>query len=145
MEKIENPIYKIGLLKRFAACVYELLILVALWMLTVFIFVYLFGDAIGNNKRYALQFALWLTGGAYFIWCWCKSGQTLATLAWKMRLVNDAKLSLSPKQAVIRYVLASVSLLAGGLGFLWAIVDKDHCFLHDRLLKSRFVSVNKTT
>jgi uncharacterized RDD family membrane protein YckC len=133
----------INLLKRFAACLYELLILLAIWMITAFIFIWLFGDATANAKRYGLQFVLWLAAGAYFLWCWCKSGQTLATLAWKMRLVNSNQTNLTAKQAAMRYALATVSFLALGLGFLWAIIDKEHCYLHDRLLKSRFVTVDK--
>jgi hypothetical protein len=32
-------------------------------------------------------------------------------------------------------------MLACGLGFIWALVDKDSLFLHDRLLKTRFIRV----
>ena len=129
-----------------AACVYELLLLLALWMLCTWIFVALFGDATSHNKRFFLQLSLWLVTGAYFVWCWTKTGQTLATKTWKIKLVtqnlaNQQNLHLNVQQAIIRYALASASILACGLGFFWALVDKDHLFLHDRLLKTRFISV----
>ena len=126
-------------LKLFAACIYELLLLLALWMLCTWIFVRLFGDATHGNKRYFLQLFLWLVTGAYFVWCWTKTGQTLATKTWKIKLVNQQNSTLSIKQAMIRYALASASVLACGLGFVWALVDKDRLFLHDRLLKTRFI------
>lgn len=138
---LEKSNQKIGLLRLLAACVYEFLILIALWMATAWLFITLFGDATHNYKRLFLQLFLWLVAAAYFVWCWIKSGQTLATQAWKIKLVNSAGTTLSVRQAVGRYVFASVSTLIFGLGFFWAIVDKDHCFLHDRLLKSRFISV----
>ena len=130
----------------FAACVYELLLLLALWMLCTLMFVSLFGDATSHYKRSFLQLFLWLVTGAYFVWCWTKTGQTLATKTWKIKLVtqnlaNQQNVNLNKRQAIIRYALASVSILACGLGFIWALVDKDRLFLHDRLLKMRFISV----
>ena len=127
--------------KLFAACLYELLLLIALWMLCTWIFVRVFGDATGGYKRYLLQLALWLCTGAYFVWCWCKSGQTLATQTWKIKLVNQRNSTLSIKQALIRYALASACLLACGLGYCWALIDKNGLFLHDRLLKTRFIQL----
>ena len=129
-------------LKLFAACIYELLLLLALWMLCTWIFVRLFGDATHGNKRYFLQLFLWLVTGAYFVWCWTKTGQTLATKTWKIKLVNQQNSTLSIKQAMIRYALASASVLACGLGFIWALVDKNGLFLHDRLLKTRFIRLD---
>ena len=130
----------------FAVCVYELLLLLALWMLCTWIFVSLFGDATSHYKRTFLQLFLWLVTGAYFVWCWTKTGQTLATKTWKINLVtqnlaNQQNVNLNKRQAIIRYALASASILACGLGFIWALVDKDRLFLHDRLLKMRFISV----
>ena len=130
----------------FASCVYELLLLLALWMLCTWMFVSLFGDATSHYKRSFLQLFLWLVTGAYFVWCWTKTGQTLATKTWKIKLVtqnlaNQQNVNLNKRQAMIRYALASASILACGLGFIWALVDKDRLFLHDRLLKMRFISV----
>jgi uncharacterized RDD family membrane protein YckC len=126
-------------LKLFAACVYELLLLLALWMLCTWIFVRLFGDATGGYKRYGLQFFLWLATAAYFVWCWVNTGQTLATKTWKIKLVNQQNVSLSKQQAFTRYLLATASLLACGAGFIWIFIDKNGLFLHDRLLKTRFI------
>ena len=125
----------------FAACVYELLLLLALWMLCTWVFVGLFGDATSHYKRTFLQLFLWLVTGAYFVWCWTKTGQTLATKTWKIKLVNQKNINLNKRQATIRYALASASILACGLGFIWALVDRDRLFLHDRLLKMHFISV----
>lgn len=129
-------------LKLFAACIYELLLLLALWMLCTWVFVRLFGDATTGNKRYALQFLLWVLTGAYFVLCWHKSGQTLATKTWKIKLVNLQNNTLSLQQALVRYALASALTLAGGLSVFWMLVDKDRLFLHDRLLKTRFIETD---
>ena len=135
--------HKIGYFKLFAACVYELLLLIALWFMTAWIFVAIFGDATQSYRRFFLQINLWLITGAYFVWCWCKSGQTLAAQTWKIQLVNQSGAQLNIRQALIRYILASLSALIFGLGFLWALVDKNQLYLHDRILKSRFIRVEK--
>jgi uncharacterized RDD family membrane protein YckC len=129
-------------LKLFAACIYELLLLLALWMLCTWIFVRLFGDATIGSERTMLQLFLWLITGAYFIWCWTKAGQTLATKTWKIKLVNHLNTTLNIQQALMRYALASASLLACGAGFIWIIFDKESLFLHDRLLKTRFIQLD---
>jgi uncharacterized RDD family membrane protein YckC len=128
-------------LRLFAACIYELLLLTALWMLCTWVFVRLFGDATTGYKHYALQFLLWLAAGVYFVFCWHKTGQTLATKTWKIQLVNQSNARLSIQQAIFRYALASASMLVLAVGFIWIFVDKDALFLHDRLLKTRFIRV----
>ena len=130
-----------SLARRFAACVYELLLLVAIWLLCSGLFVMLFGNADTTSKRLSLQLILWFVAGVYFVWCWHKSGQTLAAQTWKIKLVNAQNETLSIKQAQFRYALASTSLLALGLGFIWAFVDKEQLFLHDRLLKMRLIQL----
>lgn len=126
----------------FAACLYELLLLIALWMLCTWVFLSLFGDATHYWKRLFLQLFLWLITGAYFVWCWCRSGQTLPAKTWKIKLINQDNELLTLNQALFRYALTSLSLLACGLGFVWAMLDRDRLFLHDRLLKTRFIQLN---
>ena len=138
-----NSTTKIGYFKLLAACVYELLLLIALWFISTWIFVVLYGDATQSYKRFLLQICLWLVTGVYFVCCWRKSGQTLATQTWRMRLVNKDDGVLSTKQAMQRYVLASASACTFGLGFLWAFVDKDRLYLHDRVLKTHFILLEK--
>ncbi|MEO1957187.1 MAG: RDD family protein [Methylophilaceae bacterium] len=135
--------YNVSLLKCLAACLYELLSLVAIWLLCTAIFLGLFGHEDTALKHLCLQIVLWVMTGAYFIICWMRTGQTLAAQAWKIRLVDSGGATLGTSQAAIRYVLASISLLVFGLGYLWALVDKEHLFLHDRMLKTHFIKVDK--
>lgn len=132
----------VGLIKRFAACLYELLSLVAIWLLCTTVFVLLFGGADTGLKRFSLQMCLWLVTGAYLIICWSTTGQTLAAQAWKVTLVNEQNKPLNIGQAMLRYLLATCSFLGLGLGFLWALIDKEQLFLHDRLLKTRFIKAS---
>lgn len=127
---------------RLAACMlYDGLVVLALSFALALGFILLFGDASHGLKRYALQLFLWLGVGLYFVWCWRKSGQTLAMQTWQLKLSHGQANLLNWPQALIRYALASLSLAAFGLGFVWALFDRDGLFLHDRLLNSRITFV----
>ncbi|HQN64979.1 MAG TPA: RDD family protein [Methylophilus sp.] len=126
------------LLRLLAVAIYESLILVAIWVLGTAVFLSINGVSGSEMSRWSLRIFLWALSGFYFVWCWIKSGQTLAAQTWKVKLVNAQSAPLSLNHAILRYVLATVSLLVFGLGFLWAVFDKDHLFFHDRLLNTHF-------
>lgn len=128
-----------SLIKLGACLVYEVLTLVALCFISALFFLWLAGDATHGVKRLLLQIFLWLSVGIYLVYCWVRSGQTLAMQAWRLKLVTQEGGPLNLNVAITRYLLASLSLLLCGLGFLWAIVDHNKLFLHDRLLKCRIV------
>ena len=56
---------------------------------------------------------------------------------WRLRLARSDGRPLTRKQAWLRYGLAVPGLLLFGVGFLWAFVDRDSQFLHDRLAGTR--------
>lgn len=130
-----------SLTKLLVCLIYDALAVIAISFACAWIFLLLIGDATHGLKRYSLQLFLYITVGAYFVWCWLKSGQTLAMQTWQLKLVRQDGKLLSVQLAVARYILASLSFTLLGLGFLWAIVDRKHLFLHDRLLKTRLIYV----
>ena len=80
---------------------------------------------------------LFLVLCVYFTWFWTHGGQTLAMKTWRIRLVAADGGAVSPGQAILRFVLCWPSLLLAGVGLLWALVDRDRQFLHDRLAGTR--------
>jgi uncharacterized RDD family membrane protein YckC len=129
-----------SLIKLGACLLYELLTVIAIVFVSAGLFLWVAGDATHGAKRLLLQIFLWLIVGAYFVWCWQKSGRTLAMQAWRFKLIGEDSQLLSLKIAILRYVLATLGMVLCGMGFLWAIVDRQHLFLHDRLLKSRIIT-----
>ena len=89
-------------------------------------------DATRGWLRSELQIFILVVLAAYFLWCWLRGGQTLAMRAWRIRLVD-----VTPAKAVLRFALA-VALLP--LSILWALVDRDRQFLHDRLAGTRLIN-----
>lgn len=128
-----------GLFKLAACFVYDTLVVVAICFLCGWLFLLVAGDATHGFKRYLLQFVLWLAVGSYFVRCWHTTGQTLALKTWRLQVINEHQQLLSWPQAMVRYCFATVSFLCFGVGFLWAIFDPQHRYLHDRLLQSRIM------
>lgn len=126
-------------MRRLASAIYDLLLITALVLVATFPFLALVGDATHGWKRHALQAYVLVVAGAYFVGFWTRGGQTLAMKTWRVRLVRADGGVLNRGRAVHRYLLSILSLLAVGLGFLWALVDRDRQFLHDRLAGTALV------
>lgn len=127
--------------KRLASGLYELLILVALVFIATLPFSYVFGDATHGWKRHLLQGWVLIVMATYFTWFWTRGGQTLPMKTWRFRVVRADGTPLSPRHALHRFALAVLGFLALGLGFLWALVDRDRQFLHDRLAGTALVDI----
>ena len=61
--------------------------------------------------------------------------------SWKIEVLDETNSTLNWKQASIRYFFALISLLLFGLGFIWAIFDKEKLALHDRLSKTKLIVI----
>ncbi len=127
--------------RRFASLLYEVLLLLALVFIATFPFLAFFGDATVGWKRHLLQGWVLAVWGGYFAWFWTHGGQTLPMKTWKIRLVRHDGAPLGAGRALHRYLLAILGVAAAGLGFAWALVDRDRQFLHDRLAGTALIDV----
>lgn len=121
------------------ALVYESFLLFAVLFISSLLFSGATSAPLTGWNRNAFQLYLFLTAGTYFLYCWLRGGQTLAMKTWKLRLVSSNGSSVTAQQALLRYMLSWLSLLIAGTGFMWALVDRDGLFLHDRLSGTRIV------
>lgn len=130
--------------RRLASAVYELLLVLALVFIATFPFLAVLGDATYGWRRHALQAWVLAVCGAYFVWFWTRGGQTLPMKTWKIRVVRFDGARLGAGRALHRYLLAVLGLAALGLGFAWALVDRDRQFLHDRLAGTALVDASES-
>ena len=122
---------------------YEVLTVIALWMLASAVITTIFDNATHGPARWLLQGVSLLTISGYFLWCWSHGGQTLAMKTWRMRIVTESGAPLALPQALQRLLLTAACLLPAGIGFWWALWDKEGQFLHDRLAGTRLVLLEK--
>lgn len=130
-----------GFWRRIICLLYEFLILLAIIFIASFIFHLVFRDTNASYFKPLYQLYLSFVMGYYFIWFWTHGGQTLAMQAWKIRIVTSEGQMLSNRKAIIRYLLAVTGTLFLGAGFLWALIDREHLYLHDRLTGTRLIKI----
>jgi uncharacterized RDD family membrane protein YckC len=133
---MRTPTFK----RRLACLFYDALLLLAVLFLAGFVVVGALPDVSGGVARLVFQAYLLLVGGVYFTWFWCHGGQTLAMKTWRIRLVDGDGGPVGPGRAWVRYALAVLGLVTFGLGFIWALWDRDRQFLHDHLAGTRLVA-----
>jgi uncharacterized RDD family membrane protein YckC len=132
-------------LARIAAMVYESLLVVAVVFVASFLIIPVVGELKAPWQRHLFQIYILGVLFAYFAAFWLRSGQTLAMKTWRIRLVTVNGDRLTLKQAALRFVLALLGLLLGGIGFWWALIDRDRQFLHDRIVGTRLIRVPRKT
>ena len=131
---------------RLLALAYDLFPALALWMLAAAAFTFAFYEA-GHAAREniapfsPLQLVLWLLcwllTGTYAVLSWHRGGQTLGMRPWRLRVVDSNGGRPSLRALLLRYAVGTLSLLAGGLGFWWAWIDRDRLAWHDRASGTR--------
>ena len=128
-----------GIARRLASAAYDLLLVIALVLILTFPFLAVLGDSTQGWKRHLLQAWVVAVAGGYFVGFWHRGGQTLPMKTWHIRLVDAGGGPVGIGRGIHRFLLAVLGTLALGLGFLWAFVDRDRQFLHDRLAGTALV------
>ena len=163
-----SPIRPAGLPLRLAAMIYEAVLLFGVVFIVSYALLALFQwkYPLPPGPRSVLQAVLFIAIGGYFVWCWSRSGQTLALKTWNLKVLAEDGAPPRAGRALLRYLLAWHLWLPGlvwvaffqahaladlgalVLGFaalmLPALVDPQRRLLHDRWTRTRIVRVPPT-
>lgn len=71
--------------------------------------------------------------GLYQLYFGGISGQTLGMRLMGIRLISHRGTAPGPARGLVRLVALAASVLPAGLGWLWALFDREHRALHDHL------------
>ncbi len=99
---------------------------------------YVMGGRIGPASRAAPAWgAVAVTLVLFYRIYWCVLGRESAGMRYfGLRLLNFDGYQPEPRQRAARLVAACVSVLAAGLGLLWALVDEEKLTWHDHISKT---------
>lgn len=132
-----------GLIRRFAAMFYDTFLSIALLMVITLTYKGVQMAIVGEERLRQLSDAGALDGDpllstllvlglfGFFAKFWTHNGQTLGMQVWGVRIQNRDGTAISLWQALLRFMVAIASWLCLGLGFLWALWDKDQRTWHD--------------
>lgn len=149
-----------GLARRFAALLYEGVLLFGVLFFACFVYVVLTRqkDALFGLPGYVFAFGV---PAVYFMTFWTRTGQTLALKTWHLRVVDASGRPLGMGRAFARYVLSWLWVLPGlspwmfgvrgwalaGALLLWMLaygllarLHPQRQFLHDAICGSRVVT-----
>lgn len=124
------------LMRRLAALLYDTLVSIALLMCVTGIYMGIHTLVIGAEQYQTLtnsgttthdpllSSTLFISLFTFFAYFWTKNGQTLGMQAWHLRVQNSNHTHISLKQALARFLIAIISIGAGGLGYFWMLIDK---------------------
>jgi uncharacterized RDD family membrane protein YckC len=137
-----------GFGRRFAALIYDALLVLALLMLYTLIVALIHGGAVleenGPVRWWAFRVGELAVIGAYCVINWVRSGQTLGMRAWRLHAVSDTGKRLAVPRAILRYLWALLAWAPAALGVLWLYLDPARLALHDRLSRTRMLHVPRS-
>lgn len=132
---------------RLLALVYDALPNIAIWFVVSALGLLLrpghTAFAAWSTGQWALWAACWAVSGLYAVHAWRRTG-TLGMRPWRLRVVAADGGPATTGRLWLRYAVATVSLLACGLGFLWALVDPQRRALHDVAAGTLLVRLGKS-
>ncbi|KFN51340.1 RDD family protein [Arenimonas composti] len=132
---------------RLLALVYDALPNIALWFLISAVSLLLRPSheafAPWSAGALAVWLACWLVSGSYAVLAWRRGGQTLGMKPWRLKVVAADGRPAEVRALWLRYAVATVSLAACGLGFLWCLVDRERRALHDVVAGTVLVRTGK--
>ena len=139
-----------GVLRRFGAMFYDLLVLIALTAVSTFALLpFTGGEAILRERygvfEYAYQGLLVAIIVCFFGLFWTRQGQTIGMLAWRVKIERDDGRLLTWADVFKRLASAVVSLALVGAGYFWIWIDRDKLAWPDRWTHTRVVVLPKKT
>ena len=148
-----------GLHRRLGALIYDALLLMALAMAYGAVFLWLkyslMGITLANGEKASMGgfgfIGLILLVYGYYWFFWCRVGQTTGMKAWRIVLCDDQTITtngpihqgITLAQALIRSLVAPISLVSFLLGYFWCLWDKDKKTWHDRVSSSQVLLLPK--
>lgn len=127
-----------GFMRRLAAMIYDTFLVAALWLLSVFLWVVFLNDGKAVTGS-ILPLFLYLETAAFYIYFWRMNGQTLGMQAWRIKAVDAANGVMPMQKCLIRFLVATLSTLMLGLGFVWILFNKNKLAWHDIASETRII------
>lgn len=147
-----DSVWPAGLGRRLGAMLYDGFLVTAIWIAVTIAHVAFFRFVLGQQAEeigttafdiWSLRVMLLFFVTLFFIYSWRRGGMTLGMQAWRLRVQTVDGYSISVKEGLIRCLVAWLSLLAFGLGYLWVLFDSERRSWPDIASKTQTVVLPK--
>lgn len=129
---------------RIAAGIYDVLLLIALWIIATAVLMPFSGTAIHSGTHW-YQLYLLAVAFPFFGWFWTHGGQTLGMRAWRLRVLTRDGEPLTWRHVLLRYPAAVIGVGACAVGLLWCVVDPRKRALQDIVSGTQVLRLPRST
>ena len=130
--------------QRLFAALYDLLPLLGIWFVAGLLALLVTAGTLDPHllaHKLIVQALVLLLSAAYFVLSWARGGQTIGMRAWRLRVVGADGAPLPAMRALLRFLVALISLVALGAGLWWALIDPQRRTWHDLAARSLMVRI----
>ncbi len=126
-------------LKILFANLYDLLLLIAVWLAATVPFVVWQDGSFEGKPAITLAYQIYMIAitYVYLTYFWVQSGQTPGLRTWKLQLVTESGFLVSRYHANLRFLATMVLFPIGWIGLLFG----EQQLLQDRIAKTRIIRV----
>ncbi len=138
-EKIKNVSAHVSLWRRLAAITYDFFLLFAVLFFASLIVIVPFKITL-EDTRYPLYIAyVYSVSFVFFGWFWTHGSQTLGMKTWHIKIKTFDGKTITWRQAFVRFIVALLSIILLGAGFIWCLFNRESLSWHDLVSKTRLV------
>ncbi|WP_027965995.1 RDD family protein [Halomonas halocynthiae] len=127
-----DDVWSAGLGRRLGAMLYDGLLLLAIWIAVGAahvavsrLLLHIPADQIGLGvaQVLSLRALMAVSAFAFFAFFWRRGGMTLGMQAWRLRVQTRDCCSITLTQALLRFLVGTLSFVPLGLGHWWLLFD----------------------
>ncbi len=133
---MSNKSYIVFPLRRIAASIYDLLLLLGVWFAVGSIAVWINGGII--EEKWIGPFLIFVSSWGFFCYFWINGGKTLGMAVWKFEIYSLNKKKVTLKQVSVRFFLNTITVLLIGIPLLWIYFSKNNLSLSEYFSKTSY-------
>lgn len=137
---MQKSVY-VSLARRLGAISYDALILITLLILTSMLISIPFNINPEHPLFFVYQGCIYSISFLFYGWFWTHGGQTLGMKTWKFKITSTDGGKVNWLKALVRFLVAIISWLPFGLGYIWSMFDRQKRTWHDIASKTQLIRV----
>ena len=131
--------YVVFPLKRIAASIYDLFLLLGVWFTVGSLAVWINGGII--ETKWIGPFLVFISTWIFYVYFWTHGGKTLGMAVWKFEIYSIDENKINFQKVSIRFFSNIITVLLGGIPLVFMYFSKNNLSLSDYLSKTSYKKI----
>ena len=131
--------YVVFPLKRIAASIYDLFLLLGVWFAVGSLAVWINGGII--ETKWIGPLLVFISTWIFYGYFWTHGGKTLGMAVWKFEIYSIDENKINFQKVSIRFFSNTITVLLGGIPLVFMYFSKDNLSLSDYLSKTSYKKI----